>query len=275
MNVLDTMILKTWRTYRALHLHRVSSRVLRGAPSVVHRRVAGLKHHLSLLSRRRFTPASELRHFYRRALVELRARSAGSPLGDYFEFGVFNGTSLIAMYRALRDLELDEIRLFGFDSFEGLPPDEEGHWGPGGRFSCDIDTTREILEREHVDLNRVTLIKGFFNETLTDRLRARHGMRRASVVMVDCDLYRSAVECLTFSIPLIQGDALLVFDDWHPLAAQNMGEKRAFDEVLAANPDLAAVPFGTYGGHAEAFIVTRTASRPPTLEAAVRRPEAP
>jgi hypothetical protein len=256
MNVLDTMLLKTWRTYRALHLHHLSNRVLRGAPSLVHRRVDGLKHHLSILNRRRFTPAAELRAFYRRALAELRERRAGSPLGDYYEFGVFNGTSLVAMYGALRDLEMDDIRLFGFDSFEGLPPDEEGHWGPGGRFSCDIETTREILERERVDLRRVTLIKGFFDRTLTARLREQHEMRRASVVMVDCDLYRSAVECLTFATPLIQGDALLVFDDWHPLAAQNMGEKRAFDEFLAANPDVASVPFGGYGAHAEAFLVT-------------------
>ena len=35
-----------------------------------------------------------------------------SGLGDYLEFGVYTGTSLIAMYRALHSLGLDHVRLF-------------------------------------------------------------------------------------------------------------------------------------------------------------------
>jgi hypothetical protein len=194
---------------------------------------------------------------YRDVLEMLIERHGRAGIGDYLEFGVFNGTSLICMYRALEQLRLSHVRLFGFDSFEGLPPDEERHWGEGGRFSCDLETTRRILIQEGVDLSRVTLIKGFFDQTLNDGLLSQ--TQKASVIMVDCDLYRSTVECLAFSDPLIKDEAVVCFDDWYPLSERNMGEKRAFDEFLLTRPTLKARPLASYTENARTFIVTRVA----------------
>ena len=56
-------------------------------------------------------------------------------VGDYLEFGVFNGTSMCCMHRALNTVGNRHSRLIGFDSFEGLPEvaarDSAGHWRPG------------------------------------------------------------------------------------------------------------------------------------------------
>ena len=179
-------------------------------------------------------------------------------VGSYLEFGVYNGTSLICMDRVLKDLDLSHVHMFGFDSFEGVPPDEEHHWGTGGRFSCDIDTTRSILAREGVDLSRVTLIKGFFEQTLTEDVARR--IKRASVIMVDCDLYRSTVECLAFSDSLMKDETVVCFDDWYPLSERNMGEKRAFDEFLATRSSLRSTPLPSYAESARTFILTRAAT---------------
>ena len=260
----DLAFLRAWRMYRALRLHKVSHPLIEAVPPL-QRIVERGKKHLALLNRRRFVPSGALTTFYQRSLLHLLQQRKGRLLGDYLEFGVYNGTSLTCMFRALEALRLPEVRLFGFDSFEGQPADEEGHWGPGGRFSCDMPTTRRVLARENVDLSRVTLIKGFYNESLTDAVIKQHAIEKASVIMVDCDLYRSAVDCLAFSDRLIQDEAIVCFDDWHGLAERNMGEKRAFDEFLADRPQLVATRFGTYVENAEAFSVMRLTALAGTL----------
>jgi O-methyltransferase len=74
-------------------------------------------------------------------------------------------------------------------------------------------------------------------------------------------MYRSTREALEFCAPLIVDEALIVFDDWNPLAAQNMGEKRAFDEFLNEHPRLRARDYGvSYAPNAKAFLVTRLPS---------------
>ncbi|HEA65402.1 MAG TPA: hypothetical protein ENI07_01060 [Desulfobacterales bacterium] len=80
--------------------------------------------------------------------------------------------------------------------------------------------------------------------------------------MIDCDMYLSAKEALNFCVPLIQDRAIFFFDDWNVLrlADRNLGEKRAFDEFLAANPHLTAKEFSSYNGpkgipHGKVFIV--------------------
>jgi hypothetical protein len=53
-------------------------------------------------------------------------------------------------------------------------------------------------------LSWVFLIQGWFSETLNDALVCRYKMTKASVIMVDCDMYLSAKEALTFCGPRIQ-----------------------------------------------------------------------
>src|SRR5687768_4046277 len=41
--------------------------------------------------------------------------------GDYLEFGVFKGASLLYAQQRADELKLGAMRFIGFDSFEGLP----------------------------------------------------------------------------------------------------------------------------------------------------------
>jgi predicted O-methyltransferase YrrM len=202
-------------------------------------------------------PERALQAKYREALLLLE-----EP-GDYLEFGVYAGASLRCMDQALKDLQLNSVRLFGFDSFEGLPKaaKTEPMWSPG-MFKSGMEQTREMLKVNGVDLDRITLIKGWFDETLTEP--AKYGIRKASVVMIDCDLYSSAKTALRFCAPLIHDQAVIFFDDWWPatLGAQNQGEKRAFDEFLEENPRLTATEMNSY--YPEAAKVFLLSRRPAT-----------
>lgn len=188
---------------------------------------------------------ARLVHTYREALGILLRREPPESLGDYLEFGVYHGTSLSCMYDARTQLGLDRMRLIGFDSFEGLPAsaadDDGGVWAPG-QFKSPIGLTHANLRRWGVPPDAVTLVKGWFSETCTPATRARLQLSRASVVMVDCDLYSSTRDVLAFCAPLIGAQAVFVFDDWHAsgLADKGMGEARAFEEFLAAHPGLRA-----------------------------------
>lgn len=217
-----------------------------------------------LRERRRAVPEAPFRDLLRRGIEELAARGRGQALGDYLEFGVYNGTSLVAAYREFDALGLDAVRFFGFDSFEGLPPaaaiDDDGLWKPGD-WRSDLAFTQAVLSTEGVD-ERVSLIPGWFSDTCTPETARRYGISRASVIMVDCDIYTSASEALAFCDPLIADRALVIFDDWHSgqLAARNLGERRAFEEFLAARDCFLSEPFGSYNRKSEAFLVTRTGS---------------
>ena len=194
----------------------------------------------------------------RQELRRLRERLGADALGDYLEFGVYQGNSLIQMHRALRDEGLDDVRLFGFDSFAGLPEtaEDEGVWS-AGQYRADVDFTRDRLREAGVDESRTVLVPGFFSETLTPELLATHGIRRATVVMVDCDLYSSAREALAFTEPLLGEEAVILFDDWHS-TADDEGEQRAFAELLASHPELEAEPAGTYTDAAQVFRIRRS-----------------
>lgn len=259
------------RLWRAPGLNRVFNMAVSYAPSFVQHwierertrvRQDDLKQQIE--SRHRLIPEPEFRALMSRGLQALTERAGGEPLGDYLEFGVYNGTSLTCVYHELSAHGLNHARLFGFDSFQGLPPDadqeDEGRWRPGSCCSS-LEFTTAVLESEGLDMSRVTLVPGWFRDTLNANTVRRLGLRRASVIMVDCDLYSAAKEALNFSAPLMGEHMLLLFDEYRPWKLENTvaGERKAFEEFLAEQGCFEAEPFGSYTRRAEAFLVRRTA----------------
>jgi O-methyltransferase len=160
-------------------------------------------------------------------------------------------------------LDLDHVRLFGFDSFDGFPAsacdEDEGRWQPG-RCHSPLAFTTAVLKAERVDLRRVTLVPGWFADTLNNATAQSHQIKKASVIMIDCDLHSSTKTALDFCGPLIKDEALILFDEWRVTRFPNamMGEKKAFREFLEEWECFSAVPFGQYAERSQAFIVSRT-----------------
>jgi hypothetical protein len=163
-------------------------------------------------------PLDELERVFRRALTYLR-ESSDQSVGDYLEFGVFRGDSLLCMDRLRRELGLS-FRLFGFDSFEGLPALAAGD---------------ESL--------------GWYEKILTPALVRKYDLAKVSLIMIDCDLYSSTQTALEFSAPLIEDEAIVFFDDWDGgtgLAERGEGEARAYFEFLDRHPEFSSEEFDTY-----------------------------
>jgi len=244
---------------KALGLRGVAKRYLINAPKPIREWAERRKLHNAIRNRRRLICEDELKRTFRES-ISLLCRK-GIEIGDYLEFGVYNGSSLLCMYRVMEELGVTGSRLIGFDSFEGLPAialtDSGGHWKPG-EFKSSHEFTCQVLEHEGVNWERVTLVKGVFSETLTEALRNHLNIRRAGVIMVDCDLYQSAKEALDFCEPGIVDKSVILFDDWFPLANQGLGEKRAFDEFLAAAPYFEAEELFDFDPYGKGFLVSRT-----------------
>lgn len=186
---------------------------------------------------------------------------ANNVLGDYLEFGVFEGSSFIYAYHLLKRRKADygraranqdltgylshRPRFFAFDSFEGLPVVEQSalpiHWRGTGAMKCAQDQFTRNLRTAKVDLSEVVVIPGFYHESLTPACRLQHQLIHAAIVHVDCDLYESAVQVLDFVTPVLQDGSVLIFDDWFYYRGNpQRGEQGAFREWLGRNPHLMA-----------------------------------
>lgn len=250
------------RLWRARQLNRLLNASLRYAPTPIRSYVERERLRIRLRDRRRAVPEGPYRELLRRGLDVLIQRCGAGNLGDYLEFGVYNGTSLVSTYRETEAMGLAAMRLFGFDSFQGLPAaaatDDEGKWRPGA-WRSDLEFTEAVLDAERVNRSRVFLIPGWFSDTCNQETAHRYGITKASVIMVDCDIYTSAKEALNFCAPLVRDHALMLFDDWNTgdLARKNLGERKAFEEWLADWGCFAAEAFGSYRVKSETFIVSR------------------
>lgn len=159
-------------------------------------------------------------------------KSAGVQ-GDYLEFGVFKGGSLIQFHNLIEENKLDKIRLFAFDAFQGLP-NSEGNTFKEGEFYFPKESFLKRIKKAGVDLKKVIIVEGFFDKSLTDGVKKEHQLNKAAIIHVDCDLYTSTVDVLRFCDGLVQKGTILIFDDYLSFQkeqdASQFGEEKAFKE---------------------------------------------
>jgi O-methyltransferase len=241
-----------WKTLKFFQLHKVYREIKWVLPPSVASVVtdARIKNvHTPLVLVEELEPKYEMGCKYLQGL--------GSEFGDYLEFGVSAGTSMACMHRVLRKLKLDNVRLIGFDSFEGMPAaaelEDEGTW-KAGEFASAIKETKKFLTKEGIDWNRTFLIKGWFEDTCNASTKKQYGIRKASIVMVDCDIYSASKVALNYSLSMIGDHVLIYFDDWKDDI--NFGEYKAYSEFLAENQHLRSKQIGTYNPTGKIFHVT-------------------
>jgi O-methyltransferase len=156
---------------------------------------------------------------------------------DLAECGVYRGATLIplALYLAQHNVQK---KLYGFDSFEGFGDLEHG--GPvetayiQAHGTCD-DTSYEVVQEkvERFDLlDRVILVKGFFNESF----RTVENLRFC-FVHLDVNLYASYKVCLEFFYPRMVRGGVILLDEYNDPPWP--GCNRAVDEFLADKPESA------------------------------------
>lgn len=186
----------------------------------------------------------------------LLLESGDSVSGDYLEFGVYQGHSLYTAISSAQKHGLDSMRFFGFDSFQGLPEPDEADanttnedaefWGQG-MYACSKEDVLRKLNDSGVDMTKVNLVEGFFQDSLKPELIESFTIERAAVILIDSDLYQSAKSALEFAAPLIQEGTLIIFDEWNIHEDDEKGEKKAFSEFLNENKWMKAKKLDSLG----------------------------
>jgi hypothetical protein len=252
-----------------LHLRWAITGIVHRMPPGVRLRLGRLQVRAGYMEGLTLVPEHELQRSYEAALDMLGERTRAES-GAYLEFGVYVGTSMACMYRAARGVGAKQLRFVGFDSFQGMPEgveeQDDQRWRTGQLYS-DIKLTRDNLTRLGVPVDGIDLVPGWFEDSLTDETRERLGITRAAIVMVDCVLSSSTRYALEFCTPLIGDGTIIYFDDWaaSDLADRGLGERAAFEDWLIAHPEMSASEVASlqYNDDVKAFLVARTADRPP------------
>lgn len=175
---------------------------------------AGLGHLVASLDYVKTHWTSETRLFGD-AFDVLRYALAQAPHGGVAaEFGVSFGNSIRFI------ASLTDRKVYGFDSFEGLP--EAWEKEPEGMY-----TTRGVLPEvpENVELRA-----GWFKDTLP--AFAAEVPEPLVFANVDCDLYSSTREVLDTLGHLLPAGAILCFDEYIGYETWQQDEHRAFQEYV-------------------------------------------
>ncbi len=136
--------------------------------------------------------------------------------GLWLEFGVWKGDSINKI------AQFTDKKIFGFDSFTGLPEDwregkTQGRYDVGGM----LPEVRDNVE----------LFAGWFADTLPAFLEKHPG--NVALLHVDCDIYNSTKTVLTLLRERIVPGTVIVFDELFNYPEYRDHEIKAFYEFLA------------------------------------------
>lgn len=182
---------------------------------------------------------------------------------EIYVFGVAGGNSIGSIRNAFGNFGLQIPRIWGFDSFSGIPDEAAGVSRPLGwtRGAYDSSVSRrslckrtnsggevcpEFVQRlsfqEQVDIldsklgadrSDTNYIQGFYNESLTSTLYNSLPFKPALFIDIDCDLYISTFQALDwiFKHKLAVPGTLIGYDDWCLTDLGSAGESRAHREI--------------------------------------------
>lgn len=142
--------------------------------------------------------------------------------GLWLEFGVSVGHSMYTLSNKTNN------KIYGFDSFEGLPEDwDEYH--KKGCFSLNGVPPTQFINGKTFNEN-VIFIKGWFDDTLPEFLKKTD--EKIAFLHIDSDLYSSCKTIFTLLEDRIVDGTIICFDDFMEWDYCQNNEIRAFAEYL-------------------------------------------
>ncbi len=148
------------------------------------------------------------------------------------EFGVFKGATL----RQIKSSVLPDMKVFGFDSFCGLPEDwvlQDGRIIKAGAMNAG----------EIPGIDGVEIFDGWFKDTIPVYLEKAQPI---ALLHVDCDLYSSTKEVLWGLNDFILPGTIVVFDEWvycHEKQFDDHEQKAFYEWVKAQDRECEFVKF--------------------------------
>lgn len=157
--------------------------------------------------------------------------------GNLIEFGVYHGDCMARLNKEADRIGKPFKEIWGFDSFEGLPPNNEGNpdW-VAGAFNVVKDDNFDSAEQAMAFIRsrvgrEINFVKGWFDKTTTPEL-GKQLADSASYIHIDCDLYSSSFTALSwlfrYKVPKVY--SIIRYDDWIS-TAYNAGQRLAHRQI--------------------------------------------
>jgi len=160
--------------------------------------------------------------------------------GDVIECGVAGGGSLAVLAQWVLDLDEDDRRCVGLDTFSGMPePDahdtangvhaQHTGWGQGTCSSGGKERVRMMLSSRGLG-DRVDLVEGLFEQTIPE-LRASMKAEGRQIALLHCDAdWYASTRCITQNLfDLVTPGGVVQIDDY----GHWDGCRKAIDEAFA------------------------------------------
>lgn len=141
-----------------------------------------------------------------------------SPEGLVLEFGVYSGSTIRHIAHKKPD-----AKIYGFDSFEGLPEDWVGPFAKGSFAMGHLPDVQGNVE----------LVRGWFDRTLPSFCEDHRG-EKISFLHIDCDLYSSTQTIFANVSDMIVPGTIILFDEYFNYPNWQKHEARAFAEFCRA-----------------------------------------
>ena len=152
--------------------------------------------------------------------------------GDFVECGVWKGGNLILLQKMIEKYNIKDKKIFGFDTFAGMPEPTNLDIDDQGNKIKDVLQTQEknedVISSAKLffeDISCMKFIKGKVEDTL---LKDSNLPNKISLLRLDTDWYESTKIELEILYPRLQIGGVLIIDDY----GYNQGEKKAVDEYF-------------------------------------------
>jgi hypothetical protein len=178
--------------------------------------------------------------------------------GVYMEFGCRGGRSFCLAYHEAQRVN-NISKFIAFDSFQGLPPvknekDEHPHWVEGA-MSVSLDKFHKRLKKHGVPRASYLTIEGFYDVSLKSE-EAKGLSENVALAFVDCDMYSSTKDVLSYLKTRFHNGMIIAFDDYFcHSSTQISGERKALLEFIENQDDWSFLPYKQFGLAGMSFIL--------------------
>ena len=180
-------------------------------------------------------------------------------MGHVVELGVGRGRNAVIFSRFFQLHNQQRFRhYYGFDTFDGYPDTvlkDNIDFEESSHSDTSLDFVREISNLNKIG-NEVTYIKGDISKTLPKFLKSetpkfREGKLKISIIYVDCNDYKTAIESLECCMPYLSNGGVIAIDE-----CRLGGETKALTEICSKyNLELFT---STFGGFVSLYTVKNT-----------------
>ena len=153
--------------------------------------------------------------------------------GDFVETGIWRGGACIMMAAVLEAHGVKDRKVWGFDSFDGLPPPNEAAY-PGDQgdqlhrfrqLAVSLEEVTDNFRRLGLLSDQVRLVKGWFKDTVSTA-----PIEQVAVLRLDGDMYESTIQVLEGLYPRLSPGGICIIDDFGAV----LGCRRAVEDYRRA-----------------------------------------